>query len=123
MKIKESTNQLLKMERKIKISTLILGVIISILALSNNKSVAFPLEKQNISELKDLQVEMFTLLEQKIESKNTAMNQNRCLKFYNCHNQLVYECRDQNDERLKVLLRRSDIVLQTNTSSYYLLIN
>jgi hypothetical protein len=34
---------------------------------------------------------------------------------------LIYETLDKDDEHLMILLRRSDLVLQTDTSSYYLL--
>jgi len=79
------------------------------------------MEKEDITDVKEIQIELLTLLEQKIEIKHEEVKNNRCIKFYNERNQLVYECRDKDDERLKVLMRRSDVVLETNTSSYYLL--
>ena len=109
------------MDKKFKITTLILGVIIAVLAFSNTRLYAFPMEKEDITDVKEIQIELLTLLEQKIEIKHEEVKNNRCIKFYNERNQLVYECRDKDDERLKVLMRRSDVVLETNTSSYYLL--
>jgi hypothetical protein len=44
-----------------------------------------------------------------------------CHKFFNKRNQLVYMCKDLDDERLKELLRRSDYLWKTHSSSYYLL--
>jgi len=56
-----------------------------------------------------------------LEEEVVEQNQEKCMKFFNEEKQLVYECRDKDDERLKILLRRSDLLLQTDTSSYYLL--
>lgn len=44
-----------------------------------------------------------------------------CHKFFNNRNQLIYMCKDLDDERLKELLRRSDFLWKTHSSSYYLL--
>jgi hypothetical protein len=42
-------------------------------------------------------------------------------KIYNSNKKLVYECRDATDERLICLLRRSDRLMTTDSSSYYYL--
>jgi len=47
--------------------------------------------------------------------------QNHRYKIYNANKKLVYECRDANDERLKCLLKRSDLLMTTDSSSYYYL--
>ncbi|MDZ7606873.1 MAG: hypothetical protein U5K79_15085 [Cyclobacteriaceae bacterium] len=47
--------------------------------------------------------------------------QNHRYKIYNANKKLVYECRDADDARLKSLLKRSDLLLTTDSSSYYYL--
>ena len=116
----QSTNTV-KMKKKLKISTLIFGIVVAVIALSNTKSFADTFENAEVIELKTQETEMLEILEQILESKNIEQNQEKCIKIYNLKNQLVYECRDKDDERLKILLHRSDLVLQTDTSSYYLL--
>jgi hypothetical protein len=46
---------------------------------------------------------------------------NPCCNIYNSDNQLVYMSRDKNDARLNELKKRSDLIMQTESSSYYLL--
>lgn len=45
----------------------------------------------------------------------------RLYKIYNTDNKLVYESRDADDERLKCFLKRSDLLMTTDSSSYYYL--
>lgn len=109
------------MKNKLKISTLIFGIIIAIVALTNSKSFAKNSESSEITELKISQAEMLEVIEQILDDSGFLVKKNKCQKIYNSNNKLVYECRDKNDERLKDLLRRSDLMLRTDTSSYYLL--
>ena len=109
------------MKNKLKISTLIFGIIIAVVALSNSTSYAKNSENSEITELKTSQTEMLEVIGQIFEESEFVVKKNKCQKIYNSNNKLVYECRDKNDERLKDLLRRSDLVLRTDTSSYYLL--
>jgi hypothetical protein len=46
---------------------------------------------------------------------------NHLHKIYNANKKLVYESRDANDARLKCLIKRSDLLLTTDSSSYYYL--
>jgi hypothetical protein len=46
---------------------------------------------------------------------------NHRYKIYNANKKLVYESRDANDARLKCLMKRSDLLLTTDSSSYYYL--
>ena len=112
-----------KMKKKFKISTLIIGIIVAVIAFSNSNTFAGSLENKEVTELKTLDVEILELMQGIIDEKNENIEDNKCIKFYNSNKKLVYECRDKNDDRLKILLRRSDLVLQTDTSSYYLLGN
>ena len=112
-----------KMKKKFKISTLIIGIIVAVIAFSNSNTFAGSLENKEVTELKTLDVEILELVQGIIDEKSENIDNNKCIKFYNSNKRLVYECRDKNDDRLKILLRRSDLVLQTDTSSYYLLGN
>ena len=109
------------MKRKHKLSTIIFGIIIAIIALSNTSSYAESMKTQDKTELKRFEAEMIEVIEHILESPQVLVEKERCSKIYNSKNKLIYECRDKNDERLKSLLRRSDLVLRTDSSSYYLL--
>ena len=119
--ISGQTTNTVKMKKKLKISTLIFGIVVAVIALSNTRSFADTFDNAEVIELKTQETEMLEILEQIFDKNNIEQNQERCIKIYNIKNQLVYECRDKDDERLKTLLHRSDLVLQTDTSSYYLL--
>lgn len=111
------------MKKNLKISTLIIGIIVAVIALSNSRSYAEAQENLEATELKAQDTEMIAVLEKLFDTKQDIVPCKKCIKFYNINNELIYECRDKDDERLKTLLRRSDLVLQTDTSSYYLLGN
>lgn len=119
--VKDRTTKALKMKNKLKISTLIFGIIIAVVALSNSNTYAGNNERSDVTELKALEIEMLEVIEQILEKDEVQLVKDKCLKIYNSKSQLVYECRDKNDERLKILLRRCDLVLHTDSSSYYLL--
>ena len=82
------------------------------------KSEATEVVQLNLSE-----TEMLKVIEQVLEDKETKPEANECLKIYNQNRQLVYETRDKEDERLVILLRRSDLIWRNDSSSYYLLGN
>lgn len=109
------------MKKYIKVSVLIFGMLVAILAFSNTNSYADVNENNEASELKTLETEMLEVIEQILEEKNEDLNIESCSKIYNQKQQLVYQSKDMDDEHLKILLRRSNLVLQTETSSYYLL--
>lgn len=111
------------MKKKLKISTLIFGIVVAVLAFSNARSFAATYEDTERIELKTLETEMLEVIEQILEKDYVGSSQDKSIKIYNLKNKLVYESRDKDDERLKILLRRSDLLLQTDTSSYYLLGN
>mgnify|MGYP007029169198 CR=1 FL=1 len=82
-----ATNQLIKMDKKFKITTLILGVIIAVLAFSNARLYAFPMEKEDITELKEIQIELLNLLEEKIETEKQIRE--AYVGFVNANSSLV----------------------------------
>ncbi len=59
---------------------------------------------------------VFTKIELKVKN-----DKNTIYAIYNYKNELVYQTKDKEDERFKQLLRRCDLVLKTESSSYYLL--
>ena len=109
------------MKKKRKISTLIFGILVAIIALSHSSLHAEGVERSEVTELKTNDIEMLEVIEQILNDQEFELALNTCMKIYNNKNQLVYECRDKDDEKIKILLRRSDLVLQTDSSSYYLL--
>ena len=119
--IRHQTTNTLKMKKKLKISTLIIGIIVAVVALSSKNSYADNLEKSEATEVQNLDTEIMEVIEHIFDTEIATPDQEKCIKFYNTDHQLVYECRDKDDERLTILLRRSDLMLQTDSSSYYLL--
>ena len=115
------TTKFIKMKRKLKISTLIFGIAIAVIALSNTRTFADANGNTEAVDLKTFDTDMLEVIEQIFEKHYVEENKEKSTRIYNLKNQLVYESRDKDDERLKILLRRSDLVLQTDASSYYLL--
>lgn len=115
------SNQDIEMKKKLKTLTLLVGIIVAVVALSNTSTYAENVESTETTELKTLEAEMIEVIGSILEDNETEKAEAKRVRFYNDKNQLVYECRDENDKRLKILLRRSDLVLQTDSSSYYLL--
>lgn len=111
------------MKYTIKISTLFFGVIVAAMSFSYSELYA---DNKGLVEFKEF---VATSAETLKEIETNLMNDTataECesevrIRIYNTSNQLVYECRDKDDQKLKILLRRSDLLLHTDTSSYYLL--
>lgn len=91
------------------------------IALGNTNIYAEDVEMSEVTELKKHQTEMLEVIEKVLNDFEIEQDAKPCMKIYNSKNQLVYECRDKEDARLKILLRRCDLVLYTDSSSYYLL--
>lgn len=119
-----SNNQYYKMKKKIKISMLIFGIVVAVIAFTNSRSYADSSEYTESTESTEstkMDLEMLDVLEKILDDNNMNLHQDKNTKIYNSKSQLVYETNDKDDEHLRILLRRSDLVLQTDTSSYYLL--
>ena len=54
-------------------------------------------------------------------TERTKRDKPVCHRFFNKRFQLVYMCKELDDERLRELMRRSDIIWTTHSSSYYLI--
>jgi len=111
------------MKKRLKISTLIFGIIVAVLALSSSSSYAEKSERSEVVQFQLSESEIQNVIEQVLDDSEITTQCDECLKIYNQDNQLVYESRDKDDERIKILLRRSDLILRTDSSSYYLLSN
>lgn len=111
------------MKNKLKTSTLIIGIIVAVIALSNSNASARNSDTNDIKKLKPSEAEMMKIIGQVLDENVTATKAVECIKIYNSKSQLVYESRDEHDERLKILIRRSDLICCAGTSSYYLLDN
>lgn len=109
-----------KMKNKFKILTLVFGVVIAVLAFSTTKTYADKLESNSINEIATIEADMLQEVEDIIKLEEAIPCEKR-IKIFNSENQLIYECRGDDDQRLELLLRRSDLMFQTDSSSYYLL--
>jgi hypothetical protein len=108
------------MKKDLKVFALVFGVIIAIVALSNTQTYADNNEHAELKEMVALEVGTLEKIEQMLQLPEAEECEKR-IKIFNSDNELIYECRDDDDQRLKLLLRRSDLMLQTDSSSYYLL--
>ena len=109
------------MKKKLKTFTLLIGIIVAVVALSSTNTYAENTDSNEATELEALEAEMMEVIENILDNDASENTKAKRIRFYNDQNQLVYESRDKDDRRLKILLRRSDLVLQTDSSSYYLL--
>jgi len=109
-----------EMKKKIKGLTLVFGVVIAFVAFSTTKTYAEKLESNSIQKNTTIEADMLQKVEEKIKLEEAVPCEKR-IKIFNSENRLIYECRGDDDQRLKLLLRRSDLMFQTDSSSYYLL--
>ena len=97
------------------------GIVIAIVAFSNTKTYVEKTEQNSIEEIATIEADMLQEVEQLLSVEEPEEPCDERIKIFNSENQLIYECRGTEDQRLKVLLRRSDLIFQTDSSSYYLL--
>jgi hypothetical protein len=109
------------MKKNIRNFTIVLGVIIAFVALSNTKSYAEKAEEQTTKINIPFDTEMLDQLEELLKVEEVVIPCDKRIKIFNSERQLIYECRGNEDQRLALLLRRSDLMFQTDSSSYYLL--
>jgi hypothetical protein len=118
---KQATNQKLKMKKKIRNITIVFGAIVAFVALSNSESFAGKTEQQKTKLNIPFDTEMLDQVEELLKVEEVAKPCDKRIKIFNSERQLIYECRGDDDQRLALLLRRSDLMFQTDSSSYYLL--
>ncbi len=109
------------MKNTFHLTILTIGVLISILALTNTSAIADNKERDDFKALFTTDSELLEGIEVVISTKEIVASSDKRIIILNSNKQVVYECRDIADERLCVMLRRSDLIMHTETSSYYLL--
>ena len=95
---------------------LILGIIVAVIVSFNNFSYA----DINIgSEKNDIEFQLEQLAVELLEANQDEMNESSVYKVYNSSDQLVYETRNEKDEKFTQLIRQSDFITEVNKISYY----
>jgi len=101
------------MKRK---AILILGIIIAVIASINNFSYA----DINISnEGYDIEFQTEQLALEIFKANSNEKEEFSLYKVFNSSDQLVYETRNENDEKFTQLIRQSDFIAEVNKISYY----
>ena len=101
------------MKRK---TVLILGIIIAVIASINNFSYA----DINIgSEGNDIEFQSEQLALEILKANTIEKEEMSVYKIFNNSDQLVYETRNENDEKFTQLIRQSDFIAEVNKISYY----
>ena len=101
------------MKRK---TILILGIIIAVIASVNNFSYA---DINLGSERNDIEFQLELLAVEILEANQDEGEVTSVYKVYNSSDQLVYETRNENDEKFTQLIRKSDFITEVNKISYY----
>jgi len=96
---------------------LIIGIVIATLTILTNLSIA---DSKSSGELEKEQYRLVESLVNQIEQeKNTTRIENNLYKVYNKENNLVFETRNSNDQKLRNLLDKSDLLITIDNISYY----
>ncbi len=109
------------MKRYLKRFTFTIGVLIAIVVLVNTRSFADKKDRDDLKVLLSIDSETLSGIEFALKGDESNATTEKRIKIFNSARQLIYESRDKADKKLTLLLRRSDLVLQTESSSYYLL--
>lgn len=96
-------------------------MLIAIVALINSRSFADNKDCDDLKALLYVDSETVKEIENALKADVSNTTTEKRIKIFNSARQLVYECKDHADKKLCMLLRRSDLILQTESSSYYLL--
>jgi hypothetical protein len=116
-----ATNNQTKMKRYLRRFTFTIGVLIAIVVLVNTRSFADKKDRDDLKVLLSIDTETLSGIEFALKGDESNATTEKRIKIFNSARQLIYESRDKADKKLTLLLRRSDLVLQTESSSYYLL--
>jgi hypothetical protein len=109
------------MKKYIRSFTIVLGVIVAILAVATTRTYADNKNHKSDQEIFKVDTEIMDQVEEMLKVDTPEENCEKRIKIFNSERQLIYECRGKDDRRIVVLLRRSDLMFQTDSSSYYLL--
>lgn len=96
---------------------LIIGFLVASMAFNNTFSLA-DTESNNIVEAEQYRLAESILYELNNET-NTGLSESIHYKIYSCDNKLVYEARKGKDQKLKILLLKSDLLTTIDNIFYY----
>ncbi|MBR9999506.1 MAG: hypothetical protein KFF73_11070 [Cyclobacteriaceae bacterium] len=99
-----------------KLTLLILGILVATFTLLSQMSFA------GTNNLEDLEREQYQLVETiitEIEKETNTKILQDLYKIYNNEHSLVYETRNDEDQKLNNLLNKSDLLTTINNISYY----
>ncbi len=100
-----------------KKAILITGLMVAALIVGNQLSWA---DSRSIEELEKQQEQLVASLVDEIEMEATnQMSEKLVYKIYNYENKLVYESRNSEDQKLKILLNKSDLLTTIDNISYF----
>ena len=102
-----------EMKRK---KLLILGIIIAVIVTINNFTYA---DMNDSGELNDIEFQLEQLAVEILEANQDEKEGTSVYKVYNNSDQLVYETRNEKDEKFTQLIRQSDFITEVNKISYY----
>ena len=102
-----------EMKRK---KLLILGIIIAVVVTINN----FTYADINLSgELNEIEFQSEQLALEILKANLSEKKDISVFKVFNSSDQLIYETRNENDEKFTQLIRQGDFITEVNKISYY----
>jgi len=100
-----------------KKAVLISGILVALLTLSQHASWA---DSRSLEKLEKQQDQLVASLVSEIEMEaKEIMSEKLVYKIYNYDNKLVYESRSSEDQKLKNLINKSDILTTIDNISYF----
>ena len=97
-------------------SIIILGILVATIAIFSNMSYADPIIIDYSYQLE--QDYQFSEL-QSLVNETEQDKDNEIIKIYNSSNELIYEARDSNDERMQILIKKSDFLTDIGKIKYF----
>jgi hypothetical protein len=96
---------------------LISGLLVAMLICGQQVSWA---DTTNLEELEQQQEQLAALLVNEMEMEtNLVISEKTVYKIYNHENKQVYESRNSEDQKLKILLNKSDLLTTIDNISYF----
>jgi hypothetical protein len=116
---REVKPNVLIVNKNIRQLTLATGIFLAAFGITQASGVSVEVDRENNESIESLYMDLYeVVLSEDHENKKAA---EFCCQIYNANNELVYKSKDKDDPRLRQLLRRSDLLMKTNSYSYYLL--
>ena len=102
-----------EMKRK---KLLILGIIIAVIVTINNFTYA---DMNDSGKLNEIEFQSEQLALEILKANSTEKEDISVYKVFNSSDQLIYETRNENDEKFTQLIRQGDFITEVNKISYY----